>query len=223
MATTPSLEYIEKTTKQSVDASVIWLHGLGADGSDFVPIVDELPLGGSLGVRFIFPHAPVRQVTVNGGMPMRAWYDIIGLGEGGIEEDTSGLAEALSHIVELIGGEKERGIPAERIVLAGFSQGAATALYAGLQLEQAPAGIIALSGWLPAATEIKPLSGLDDLPIFMAHGNQDPVVPLRLGLDSSRRLTDAGFRVDWHEYTLEHGVCMAEIEQVGKWLKSLLG
>ena len=222
MTTRDALECIERTTGNSVNASVIWLHGLGADGNDFAPIVDEMQLSSTLGIRFIFPHARVKPVTVNGGMSMRAWYDIMGLGEGGIEEDSTGLAESMADVAGLITRERERGISPQRIVLAGFSQGAATVLYAGLQLDQAPAGIMALSGWLPAATNLAPLTGLEQLPIFMAHGNQDPVVPIRLGKDSQRRLADAGFNVEWHEYTMGHGVCMSEIEQADKWLSSLL-
>lgn len=217
-----TLEVIEKTTAAAVDASVIWLHGLGADGNDFVPIVDEMPRCSKLGIRFVFPHAPVRPISVNGGMAMRAWYDIMGLGEGGIEEDPSGLEESRAQVEDLVAGEQERGVAIERIVLAGFSQGAATALYTGLQMDPAPRGIISLSGWLPAATALEPVNGLDNLPIFMAHGSNDQVVPLRLGEDSLRRLSEAGFEVEWHKHAMDHGVCMPEIEQVDKWLNARL-
>lgn len=222
MSVKPALEYLEKTTTEPVSACVIWLHGLGADGNDFVPIVDEMRQSSELGIRFIFPHAPVQPVSINGGMAMRAWYDIIGLGDGGIEEDANGISDARANLEELVAHQQERGIAAERIVLAGFSQGAATALFSGVQMDPAPAGVLALSGWLPAATPVPSPDGLENLPLFMAHGKQDPIVPLRLGQDSQRRLTEAGYNVEWHEFAMEHAVCMPEIEQADRWLYKLL-
>ncbi|MBK1733743.1 carboxylesterase [Halorhodospira abdelmalekii] len=211
------LEHIERTSATgAVTASVIWLHGLGADGSDFVPIVDQLPKVREIGVRFIFPHAPVQPVTVNGGMAMRAWYDILGLGAG-IEEDAAGVAAAYSHVQRLLAHEQARGVAPERIVLAGFSQGGATALYSALQEQQPLAGVIALSGWLPQAAQITPAESVS-LPILLAHGAHDPIVPIELGRSARSRLEEAGYPVEWHEYPMEHAVCMPEIEQVDDWL-----
>ncbi len=212
-------ETVERTTGSNITASVIWLHGLGADGNDFAPLVDELTMTGPAGLRFVFPHAPIQPVTVNGGMQMRAWYDIRGLGDG-IEEDPSGLDQANAIVEALLQREHERGIPDERMILAGFSQGAATALYASLHTQRAIAGIIALSGWLPKTALAAPAT---TPPVFMAHGTQDPVVPIQLGRNSAQRLSDIGFPVSWQEYPMDHAVCMPEIQALDGWLSQRLG
>jgi phospholipase/carboxylesterase len=203
--------------------SVIWLHGLGADGHDFEPIVPELRLPAALGVRFVFPHAPVRPVTINGGMPMRAWYDITGLGPGSAE-DENGIRSSAEAVEELIAAEKERGVPAARIVLAGFSQGGAIALHAGLRHPERLAGIMGLSTYLPlqASFESERNPANNDTPIFMAHGRQDPMLPYELGDNSCRYLKGLGYDVEWHEYRMEHAVCMEEIRDIGTWLRRVL-
>ncbi len=209
------LEHIERATADRVTASVIWLHGLGADGNDFVPVVDELQQTAPLGVRFIFPHAPTQPVTVNGGMSMRAWYDIRGLGDG-VDEDEAGIRTAHLQIEALLQRELERGIAPERLVLAGFSQGAATALHTALQTETPIGGVIALSGWL--ATGTSPDQAPARPPVLMAHGTQDPIVPIGLGRYAAQALKEAGFQVEWHEYAMEHAVCVPEIQALDAWL-----
>ncbi|MFP4129661.1 MAG: alpha/beta hydrolase [Halorhodospira sp.] len=214
------LEAVERTTGDAVTASVVWLHGLGADGNDFAPLVDELTQSAPQGIRFVFPHAPEQAVTVNGGMRMPAWYDIRGLGPGGIDEDEAGLEQARQQVEALLHRERERGVAADRLILAGFSQGAATALYTALHAETPPAGIIALSGWLPAGQGPDTAAGRP--PIFQAHGDQDTIVPPELGRQAARALAEAGFAVDWHTYPMEHAVCMPEIQQLDEWLSGLL-
>ena len=203
------------------DASVIWLHGLGADGHDFEPIVPELRLPESLSLRFVFPHAPVRPVTLNGGMAMRAWYDIYSLDrEGPVDE--AGISDSTVTLESLILREEQRGIDSARIVVAGFSQGGAIAINAVLQSQRKLAGLIALSTWmaLPSA------AGGDifdtSIPVFMAHGQFDPVIPLQYGRTSAERLTAAGFAVAWHDYPMAHGVCPQEITDISAWLASTL-
>lgn len=220
MSDAQHLECVERATAEPITASVVWLHGLGADGHDFEPLVDELRRTAPIGVRFVFPHAPAQPVTVNGGMTLPAWYDILGLGEQ-IQEDEAGLETARGHVEALLRRERERGVPAERIVLAGFSQGAATALYTAAQAQPAPAGVIALSGWLPPATPLEAAAARP--PMRLAHGTQDPIVPLELGRDARQRLEQAGFPVAWHEFPMEHAVCLPEIQQVDEWLSGLLG
>ncbi len=215
------LETVERTAGDAVTASVVWLHGLGADGNDFAPLVDELSQSAPQGVRFVFPHAPEQPVTVNGGMRMPAWYDIRGLGPGGIDEEEAGLAQARQQVEALLRREQERGVAADRLFLAGFSQGAATALYTALHAETPPAGIIALSGWLPAGRSPDAAAGRP--PVFQAHGDQDAVVPLELGRQAAHALEEAGFPVDWHEYPMEHAVSMPEIQALDAWLAARLG
>lgn len=203
--------------------SVIWLHGLGADGHDFEPIVPELSLPADLPLRFVFPHAPARPVTVNGGMVMRAWYDILSF-DGDGRSDEAGLRDSARFLASLIAGEIERGIPASRIVLAGFSQGGAVALHAGLRHEAPLAGLLLLSTYLPlpgaferevaAAAAKQPVS----TPIFMAHGSVDPVLPLELGRQSKALIETAGYEVEWHEYPMAHQVCAAEIDDIRQFL-----
>ena len=199
--------------------SVIWLHGLGADGHDFEPLVPQLSLPADRPLRFVFPQAPVRPVTVNGGMAMRAWYDILSFDAAG-RADESGLRASARTLESLIAAETARGVPASRIVLAGFSQGGAVALHTGLRYRPPLAGLLLLSTYLPlpdafaaevvAAAAKQPLS----LPIFMAHGSVDPVLPLELGRESKARVETAGYRVQWHEYPMAHQLCAAEIDEI---------
>ncbi len=220
MTQTPLLDCLERPTSEAISASVIWLHGLGADGHDFAPIVDELRQSAGRGVRFVFPHAPTRPITVNGGMAMPAWYDIRGLGGDGIDEDTAGIEEARQQVEALMRREMERGTPAERLFLAGFSQGAATALYTALTTTLAPAGVIALSGWLPDGADPEPEGSRP--PVFMAHGTEDPIVPIGLGRRAATALEGAGYPVEWHDFPMEHAVCMPEIQRLDAWLSSRL-
>lgn len=199
-------------------ASVIWLHGLGADGHDFEPIVPELQLAPATGVRFIFPHAPVRPVTLNNGMAMRAWYDITGL-DPGAPEDGAGLAASTEAIEALIAREVQAGIEPRRIVLAGFSQGGAIALHSGLRHSQPLAGIVGLSTYLPLRGELAAACDANRAtPIFLAHGSLDPTLPQRLGEVSRDLLVQAGYDVVWHSYPMAHQVCLEEIRDLGAWL-----
>lgn len=204
-------------------ASVIWLHGLGADGHDFVPIVPELKLPASPGIRFVFPHAPMRPVTLNMGMRMRAWYDIKTLTAEG-RADEAGLRESLARVAALIAAERALGIDSRRIVIAGFSQGAATALHAALRHPEPLAGVLALSCYLPLqATLASELAEANKAtPILMCHGQQDPVLPLALGLAACNWLRAAGYRVEWKEYPMQHQVCLPEIQDVAAWLSGRL-
>jgi len=204
-------------------ASVIWFHGLGADGHDFVPIVPELRLPPAPGVRFVFPHARVRPVTLNMGMRMRAWYDIRTLTAEG-RADEAGLRESMARLEALIAAERVAGIPSTRIVIAGFSQGAAVALNGALRHAEPLAGVLALSCYLPLqaalAAELAPANR--QLPILMCHGQQDPVLPLALGLMACNWLRAAGYRVEWKEYPMQHQVCLPEIVDISTWLRSRL-
>ncbi|MBT8098832.1 MAG: dienelactone hydrolase family protein [Gammaproteobacteria bacterium] len=219
----PSVESIEVTTGASPVGSVIWLHGLGADGHDFEPIVPELRLPESMPLRFVFPHAPVRPVTVNGGMKMRAWYDIKSLdGEGRADEE--GIRASSAILDSLVEREIERGIASDKIVIAGFSQGGAIALHNAIRTAHSFAGLMALSAYLPlpklTATEVttKPAAGHTSLPIFMAHGTMDPMVPHAAGVQSRDALVQLGYSVDWHEYPMAHSVCPQEIADIRQWL-----
>jgi phospholipase/carboxylesterase len=200
--------------------SVIWLHGLGADGHDFEPIVPELRLPPELPLRFVFPHAPVRPVTLNGGMAMRAWYDILTLDRSGLQ-DEAGIRESAALLEEWVAREQERGIAADRIIVAGFSQGGAIALHAGLRAQQTLAGIMALSTYLPLqdvfAEEVTP----SEVPIFMAHGALDPVLPMALGRESADLLLANNYNVEWHDYPMAHSVCAEEINAIRDWLLSV--
>lgn len=204
-------------------ASVILLHGLGADGWDFAPIVGELGMPESLPVRFVFPHAPLRPVTVNNGYVMRAWYDIKSFTPEG-RADTAGLAGAGRRIEDYLRREAEQGVPASRVVLAGFSQGGAVALHAGLRQPQRLAGIIGLSSYLPfsqsLATERASVNA--DVPILMCHGREDPIVLYSMGTESRDALEAQGYPVEWHEYPMQHEVCAEEIAVVGRWLRERL-
>jgi phospholipase/carboxylesterase len=202
-------------------ASVIWLHGLGADGNDFVPIVPELRLPPSPGVRFIFPHAPARPVTLNMGMRMRAWYDIRTLTAEG-RADEEGLRESIARVSGLIASERALGIAPERIVIAGFSQGGAVALHAALRHPEPLAGVLALSGYLPlqATLAAEASDANRATPILMCHGVQDPVLPLALGVMARDWLRAAGYRVEWKEYPMQHQVCLPEIQDISAWLRT---
>ena len=217
------LPTVEVQTGPEPKASVIWLHGLGADGHDFEPIVPELRLPGELPLRFIFPHAPVRPVTLNGGMPMRAWFDITKIGVNQ-PRDVQGMLASRDAVEDLIARENSRGVPTARIVLAGFSQGGAVALFAGLQHPDKLAGIMALSTWLPAdeGLDLQLSSANLATPIFYGHGTQDPVVPLLLGAQTRNWLTQQGCVVSWHTYPMPHTVSMEEIAHLRAWLISVL-
>lgn len=205
-------------------ASVIWLHGLGADGHDFEPIVPELRLPRALAVRFVFPHAPMRAVTINGGFVMRAWYDILGV-EIPRAEDASGVRDSATRIRALIARENARGIPSERIILAGFSQGSAMTLHVGLRYPERLAGLIALSGYVPLAAtlaaERSPANAAT--PLFMAHGEIDAVVRYPWGEQARRQLEQLGYAPEWHSYPMGHEVCYEEITAIGEFISRVLG
>ncbi len=220
------LETIELETNPNPTAAVIWMHGLGADGNDFVPIVNEIDLSGAPGIRFIFPHAPTRPVTINNGHVMRAWYDIaFGDLEGKTRKaDEKGVRESQAQIGQLIARENSRGIAVSKIVLAGFSQGGAIALHTGLRYPETLAGVMALSTYLPLAEsfvqEATPANA--KTPVFMAHGTHDPVVPYAMGNSSREQLQQAGYALVWHEYPMQHSVCLEEVADIGRWLTSVL-
>jgi phospholipase/carboxylesterase len=221
---TPRLDTIEIETAPKPEAAVIWLHGLGADGNDFVPIVDELDLSGLQPLRFVFPHAPTRPVTINGGMVMRAWYDILSLDFASREEDANGIRASAEILERLIRRENDRGIDDTRIVVAGFSQGGAIVLQGGLRHPTRLAGILALSTYLPLAStldaEASPANR--DVPLFMGHGMDDDVIPHRFSVAARDRLSSAGYRLEWRDYEMGHAVCMQEIRDVGDWLRGAL-
>ena len=214
---------MEIETGRDPSAAVIWLHGLGADGHDFEPIVPELVRPGERALRFIFPHAPVRPVTLNNGYPMRAWYDILAL-DRRAAEDERGIRASQATIEALIRRENARGVASERIVLAGFSQGGAMALYAGPRYVERLAGIMGLSCYLPLAATLasERATANQATPIFLAHGNQDPVVSPVLGQQARRQLQEAGYAVEWHEYPMPHSVCPQEVGDISAWLRRLL-
>ncbi len=205
------------------DAAVIWLHGLGADGHDFEPIVPELRLPPALQLRFIFPHAPVRPVTLNQGMRMRAWYDIFRLGGGA--EDEAGIRESGSAVQQLMHEQIKRGIDTSRIVLAGFSQGGAIALHTALRYSAPLAGVLALSTYLPLRATLKEemKEANQHVPIFMAHGLYDDIIPLERAEQSRKILADAGYEVEWRTYPMPHSVCAEEIADIAGFLVRLLG
>lgn len=219
---TQVLDAIELETGPAPRAAVIWLHGLGADGHDFEPIVPELGLPGSMPVRFVFPNAPLRPVTINMGMRMRAWYDILQLGGGA--EDEAGIRESQALLEELIARETERGIPHGRIVLAGFSQGGAIALQTALRHPGRLAGILALSTYLPLEKKFEKerQAANQDLPIFMAHGEYDDMIPMDRAVRSRDALQSLGYAVEWREYPMPHSVCPGEIADIAAFLLRLL-
>jgi len=219
------LDCIEIETAEQCDYSVIWLHGLGASGHDFEPIVPELHLLQRPGIRFLFPHAPVRPITVNGGAAMRAWYDISSIDFGEREQDAAGIRASAEAVTDLIENEIRRGVPASRITLAGFSQGGALALYAGLVGGHRLGGILALSCYLPLQSDVLPK--LDEthatVPVFMAHGVADEVVQLRYGERSRAALEASGVPLEWHTYPISHSVSADEVADIAVWLKRQFG
>ncbi len=222
-STSHMLEAVELHTVANPAATVIWLHGLGADGYDFVPVVRELASVGAPAARYVFPHAPMRPVTINGGYVMRAWYDILGT-DLERREDEAGIRASQAAVERLIEREIARGTPPARIVLAGFSQGGAIALHTGLRRLQPLAGLVALSCYLPLAdcfeAERHPASAR--VPIFLAHGNADPVVPIARGTAARDRLVALGHRVAWHEYAMPHSVCAEQIGDIAAFLCEVL-
>jgi phospholipase/carboxylesterase len=217
---TAMLETIETSTGAKPVFSVIWLHGLGADGHDFAPIVPELVRKDWPALRFVFPHAPVMPITINNGYAMRAWYDIVSLDFSKVREDAAGVRRAIGEVDALVARERDRGVPANRVFLAGFSQGGAITLAAGLRREQPFAGLIALSTYLPLAAETAAEATPKGLatPLFMAHGTQDPVVPLAAGQKSADALKALGMDASLRRYPMPHSVCAEEIRDLGDWM-----
>jgi phospholipase/carboxylesterase len=216
-------ETVEVAGGEQPLGTVIWLHGLGADGHDFEPIVPELRLSGELDLRFVFPHAPVRPVTINAGMSMRAWYDVISLDRSG-PQDEAGIRESSETLVRLIEHEHERGISYDRIVLAGFSQGGAIAMHTAMRYPNKLAGLMVLSSWMPLESTIDAevvqatRSQPRDLPVLMVHGSFDPILPIAVGQHARELMGQAGFTVQWHDYPMAHAVCAEEISQIRSWL-----
>jgi phospholipase/carboxylesterase len=214
------LETLEIESAPNPCASIVWLHGLGADGNDFAPLADEIEL--PFAVRYIFPHAPMMPVTINGGYVMRAWYDI---SDTAIRrEDEDGVRESQERVEALLAQEKSRGVAANRIVLAGFSQGGAITLQTGLRHAERLAGIMALSTYLPLADTLAPEANPanQDVPIFMAHGSADPMIPCARARASRDLLRQRNYAVEWHEYRMQHAVCPQEIADLGSWLRRVL-
>jgi phospholipase/carboxylesterase len=218
-----TLEVIHVDTAPEPTASVIILHGLGADGNDFVPVAHELDLASVGPVRFVFPHGPTRPVTINGGHVMRAWYDILGT-DIARREDEAGLRASQALVEELIARERARGVPASRIVLGGFSQGCAMTLMAGLRHGERLAGLLGMSGYLPLAdtTAAERSAANADVPIFLAHGRADPVIALARATASRDALQALGYPVEWHDYPMPHSVCAQEIADINRWLLTVL-
>jgi phospholipase/carboxylesterase len=218
-----SREAVEVETGANPTGAVIWLHGLGADGHDFEPIVPELVRPGERALRFVFPHAPIRPVTLNGGFAMRAWYDIVSLERRG-PEDEAGIRASQATVETLIRRENARGIATSRIVLAGFSQGGSVALFAGTRYAEKLAGIMGLSCYLLLAGQLaaERSSANQATPIFLAHGLEDPIVAPLLGEQARTALVAAGYSVEWHSYPMPHSVCPQEVADIAQWLRRLL-
>jgi phospholipase/carboxylesterase len=214
---------VEVETGRDPTGTVIWLHGLGADGHDFEPLVPELVRPGERALRFVFPHAPIRPVTLNGGFAMRAWYDIVALDRQG-PEDEAGIRASQATMEALIRRENGRGIASERIVLAGFSQGGAMAVFTGVRHAQKLAGMMGLSCYMLLAARLVPerQAANQATPMFLAHGNEDPVVLPALGEESRRLLEAAGYAVEWHSYNMPHSVCPQEVADISAWLRRVL-
>ncbi len=219
-------ETVELGGGEKPDGTVIWLHGLGADGHDFEPIVAELDLDEQADLRFVFPHAPVRPVTINAGVPMRAWYDVISLDRAG-PQDEAGIRDSAATLQRLIEREHDRGVDYDRIVLAGFSQGGAIAIHTAMRFPEKLAGLMALSSWMPLEATIdrevmqSPESQPRDLPVLMAHGSFDPMLPISEGQNARDIMQKAGFDVQWHDYPMAHAVCAEEIAEIRSWLLSI--
>jgi phospholipase/carboxylesterase len=220
---TKLLENIEIETAPNPEVAIIWMHGLGADGNDFVPLVKELDLRGLPGIRFVFPHAETMPVTINGGYVMRAWYDI-NSADLVRREDEGGLRRSQLQIEALIAREKARGIKASRIILAGFSQGCAMALQTGLRHPEKLAGLMCLSGYVPLSTTVghERTEASIDTPIFMVHGQADGVIPIARAEQSRDLLKSFGYQVEWHDYPMQHSLCQEEVDHIGAWLKKVL-
>ncbi|MDR1311326.1 MAG: dienelactone hydrolase family protein [Burkholderiaceae bacterium] len=220
---TPYLEYSQVDTGKNPVMSVIWMHGLGDHGSSFVPIVRELDLTGVPPIRFLFPHAPERPITINGGFRMRAWFDIYGGFDDAREEDTEGVQESQKYILELLDMEQKRGVSPDRIILAGFSQGSAMALHAALCHPEKLGGVIGLSGYIPLITQFPenrhPAN--QSTPIFLAHGRHDEVVPYSRALDAKQLLSALNYTVEWHAYDMPHTLSLEEIHDISRWLRTL--
>ena len=220
------LETVEIETAPRPAAAVIWMHGLGADGNDFAPLVPELAHSGIPAVRFVFPHAPMQPVTINNGYVMRAWYDVsFGDLEGKAKRaDERGVRASQAAIEALIARENQRGVATRRIVLAGFSQGGAIALQTGLRHGERLAGVMALSTYLPLADSLaaEASAANHDVPIFYAHATYDPVIPLAMAMISHAQLHEAGYTVEWHQYPMQHSVCVEEVADIGAWLRAVL-
>ncbi|NVM75588.1 phospholipase/carboxylesterase [Duganella sp. SG902] len=218
------LQTIERETGPNPTAAVIWMHGLGADANDFVPLVPELDLAGLPPIRFIFPNADTMPVTVNGGYVMRSWYDIVAT-DLGRQEDEAGLRASQAKVEALIARENARGIPNLRIILAGFSQGCAMTLQTGLRQSAPLAGLMCLSGYLPIAAKAaaERTAASQQTPVFLAHGRMDPVVPIARATASRDLLLQWGYQVEWHEYPMQHSVCQEEVRHIGAWLRRVLG
>ncbi|MBS1169833.1 MAG: estB 1 [Burkholderiaceae bacterium] len=220
----PFLEYEQVETGPNPTVSVIWMHGIGDHGSSFVPLVPEFDLTGCPPIRFIFPHAIERPVTANGGYEMSAWFDIFGSFADERVEDGEGVNQSREWIEQLIAQEKSRGIAANKIFLAGFSQGCAMALETGLRYPEKLAGVIGLSGYIPQLGGFRERynSANKDVPVFFAHGTQDEVVPISRARDALDVLTELGQKVEWHEYQMPHTLCMPEIIDISAWLRKQL-
>ncbi len=218
------LDFIEINPSGDPAAVIIWLHGLGADGHDFEAIVPELRLPASLPVRYVFPHAPERAVTINGGVVMRAWFDVYDFDLSADSVDQDQFLESADMLRALIENELQSGMASNRIVLAGFSQGGAIVLHTGLQYPKQLAGILAMSMHLPVIPALAPsLSPANKrVPVLMAHGQTDPVIPVSSAIETRQALTALGYTVDWHEYPMAHTVCADEIEDIRTWLLEIL-
>lgn len=214
---------IEIETGKNPNASIIWLHGLGADGHDFEAVIPELKLPTSLAARFIFPHAPMRPITINGGMAMRAWYDI-SQSDDGFSENNEHIRDASQHIRTLIHREQERGIATSRIIVAGFSQGGAVALYTGLSFEQPLAGIMALSTYVPMINSFETWVSVSarKVPVFQAHGVHDSMISIHRAEKSRNTMNQNGVSVEWHSYTMEHSLCAEEVHDISRWIIKIL-
>ena len=213
-----ALETVVRETGAEPVGTIIWLHGLGADGHDFEPIVPELGL--PVPLRFVFPHAPVRPVTINGGMAMRAWFDIVSLDRNG-DVDEQGIDESCAALDALVAAEIERGMTPDRIVLAGFSQGGVIAMHTALRAADDYAGLMVLSSYLPLVARLQGYPDKSGLPVFLAHGDFDPMLPLPLGEAIRETLTASGLSPQWHRYPMAHAVCPQEITDISQWLRGI--
>ncbi|MFT6779751.1 MAG: phospholipase/carboxylesterase [Paraglaciecola sp.] len=218
-----ALPFVEVNPENKIKATVIWLHGLGDSGNGFSPIVPDLKLPDELGIRFVFPHAPTRPVTINNGMSMRAWYDITSL-DFNNRADSQGVKESSNLVAALIEQEIARGIPANKIVLAGFSQGGVIALNLGIRFEKSLAGIMSMSSYMsePEKLTVEAHSANKNTPIFVAHGTHDEVVPIFMGNTAFKVLESNGYQATWHEYPMQHNVCIQQLNDISSWLQHQL-